>query len=190
MPYTINDHCHRLAAWAASSSASASPVCRFKVEKGVAILEASGFNSGFAAPDQLPSPQDADSEHRKWRASVIANAHNVDLEFSHGIAAKLINCYLKVRFVCAGHHNHENVKCLHPPIDEVLLQELASQNYGGNARQWRAFRQKRWSKFDSDTYESVIKLIRQSLPANQSLWEIEQHWSGHQKARPKLVAMP
>lgn len=180
MPYDINDHCHRLAAWAASSSASASPLCRFKVETGVAILEASGFDSDFASPDHLPEPNQMDDMHRHWRTSVVANAGNHGLKFSDGIAAKLINCYLKVRFVCGGHHDHPRVKSLHPPIDEVLLKQLASQNYGGHAAQWREFRQKRWSKFTSDTYEQVIELIRQSLPANEPLWKIEQFWGGHQ----------
>ena len=48
MPYTIEEHHHRFAAWAASSSASASPLCRFKVSAGVAILEKSGFIPSFS----------------------------------------------------------------------------------------------------------------------------------------------
>lgn len=100
--------------------------------------------------------------------------------FTHGVAAKLINCYLKVRFVCGGHHADERVQMLHPPIDEVLLKELAAMNFGGNAASWRKFRQARWSKFDSETYESVVELIRSSLPPNEPLWKIEEYWRGHQ----------
>ena len=180
MPYTIEKHHHRLAAWAASSSASASPLCRFKVHKGVAILEACGFVAAFAKPGQLPAPAALAAQHREWRAAVIEAAAEEELIFTHGIAAKLINCYLKVRFVCGGHHADAHVQALHPPIDEVLLKELAAVDFGGQAKKWRKFRQARWSKFDSATYEEVIALIRSSLPPNEPLWKIEEYWEGHQ----------
>ena len=180
MHYTIEEHHHRFAAWAASSSASASPLCRFKVRAGVTILEKSGFVPSFFSPSQLPAPSALDAKHRKWRKDIIAAAANEQLTFTHGVAAKLINCYLKMRFVCGGHHADNRVQMLHPPIDEVLLQKLAVVNYGGNAKQWRHFRNARWSKFDSSTYEEVIALIRSSLPLNEPLWKIEQHWKGHQ----------
>ena len=180
MQYTIEEHRHRLAAWAASSSASASPLCRFKVSKGVAILEACGFDAAFSSPAQLPAPADLNTQHRQWRAAVIAAAKREGLDFSHGLAAKLINCYLKVRFVCGGHHSDACVQALHPPIDEVLLKQLAAVNFGGEAKKWRKFRQSRWSKFDSETYEGVIALIRQSLPDKEPLWKIEEYWEGHQ----------
>ena len=102
------------------------------------------------------------------------------LPFTHGIAAKLINGYLKDRFVCGGYHEHERVKCLHPPIDALLLGALAEENVGGHAQQWREFRDQRWSKFDSAMYQAVINLIRESLPAGEPLWKIEQYWRGHQ----------
>ena len=113
MPYTIEEHNHRLAAWAASTSASASPLCRFKVEVGVAILENSGFTAlGFATADTLPTSAQLDAAHATWRDTVINSAHELGLTFTHGIAAKLINCYLKVRLVCAGHHLDERVQAL------------------------------------------------------------------------------
>lgn len=180
MSYTIHEHQHRLAAWAASTAASSSKLCRFKVHQGVAILEACGFKPSFSNPDKLPAPKQIGRKHREWRSAVVAEAGKRGLEFNDGVAAKLINCYLKVRFVCGGHHEHERVRCLHPPIDEVLLLRLAAVDLGGHAKQWRRFRQGRWSKFDSSTYEDVISLIRASLPPNEPLWKIEEYWKGHQ----------
>ena len=69
------------------------------------------------------------------------------------MAAKLINCYLKSRFVCGGHHSHERVRNLHPPIDAVLLKTLADVNLGGYERQWQQAGRTRWSKFNSEQYE-------------------------------------
>jgi hypothetical protein len=179
MPYTIEEHQHRSAAWDAGRSASVKG-CRFKVQQAKNILEACGFNAAFSRTEHLPSPENIDRTHEKWRKAIIEAANQQGLKFTHGVAAKLINCYLKVRFVCAGQHEHERVKCLHPPIDEVLLRELAAQNVGGFRDQWRRFRQGRWSRFDSTTYQSVIDHIRQSLPPGEPLWKIEEHWKGHQ----------
>ena len=178
-PYTIEMHRHRVAAWAASRGASTSPLCRFRVETGVAILEAAGFSSDLAHPRQLPISDELDKTHSKWRKRAIRVASDKGLGFSHGIAAKLINIYLKVRFVCAGHHKHDNAKNLHPPIDALLLKTLGDENVGGFSSDWRRFHNMRWSKFSSEEYEAVIDLIRRAIPG-RPLWMIEQYWQGHQ----------
>jgi hypothetical protein len=179
MNYSIETHKHRLAAWAASRAASTSKLCRFKVSTGIAILEETGFDDSLTIKE-LPLAQDIDTTHAIWRNRIINAASKHDLNFTHGIAAKLINIYLKVRFVCGGFDNDPRVKALHPPIDEVLLKELASKNIGNAAKEWSRFRNLRWSKYDSQTYESVIKLIKKILPENAPLWTIEKYWQGHQ----------
>ena len=177
--YTIEEHQHRLAAWAASRAASV-VAYRFNVKQGVSILEASGFKAALSCADQLPLPVDMDRTHAKWREAIRAAARKEGLSFTHGVAAKLINVYLKVRFVCAGQHEHVSVRHLHPPIDATLLKKLGKANIGGFSRQWRKFQGQRWSKFSSSRYQSVIDLIRRSLGPGVPLWMIEEHWKGHQ----------
>ena len=178
--YTIDDHLHRFSAWAAATAASASPLCRFSVEHGVAILEACHVDiKHLPTPDSLPSQEDLDTQHRIWCSQAIDRARPMGLNFSHGVAAKLINCYFKGRFVCSGHHDHPRVRALHPPIDAVLLQALASADVCGHASRWRQFLNQRWSKFTSQQYQDVINLIRQCYP-DQPLWAVEAHWQGHQ----------
>jgi hypothetical protein len=179
-PYTIEEHQHRFASWAAGRAASVKG-CRFKVHQAKAILEAVGFDASFSNPADLPNPRESDRTHREWRDGLIRAAGQQGLHVTHGVAAKLINCYVKVRFVCAGNHDHARVKAMHPPIDEVLLTRLAELNVGGFESDWKAARAIRWSKFDSDQYETVINLIRRSLP-DQPLWKIEEYWAGHRKA--------
>lgn len=178
MSYTIEVHKHRLAAWAASRAASVNG-CRFKVQLGAAILEESGFDAAFSLTD-LPTESDVDVVHARWRKAIIKKSAKHGLDFTHGVSAKLINIYLKVRFICGGNHADKRVSNLHPPIDALLLQELAKQDFGGKAKQWRKFGQARWSKFDSATYQSAIELIRQTLPAGTPLWKIEEYWEGFQ----------
>ncbi len=180
MTYTIEDHKHRLAAWAASRAASASKGHRFKVWQGVEILEACGFTSKFSRPELLPKPAQLDHTHEKWRKAIIEAARRQGLEFTHGVAAKLINSYLKVRFVCGGFDEDPRVKSLHPPIDRVLLEGLAKSDFGGFKEQWKMFCQEGWSNFGCDTYQNVIDCIRNALPSGEALWKIEEHWKGHQ----------
>lgn len=125
--YGIKQHQHLFAAWAASRAASVSR-CRFKVTQGRAILEASGFVAAFSEPEKLPTPAKMDNKHREWRTAAIKAAKLQGLTLTHGVVSKLINCYLKSRFVCGGHHAHRRVHNLHPPIDAALLKTLTNHN--------------------------------------------------------------
>ena len=106
-----------------------------------------------------------------------AASHN--LTFTHGVAAKLINCYLKSRLVCGGYHADARVKSLHPLIDGVMLRTLARLNIGGYRKEWQRARTAHWSKLDSNGYERLIQLIRVCLKG-EPLWMVEQYWQGHQ----------
>tara|TARA_B110000208_G_C11541423_1_gene348136 strand:+ start:59 stop:616 length:558 start_codon:yes stop_codon:yes gene_type:complete len=175
--YSLEMHKHRLSAWAASRAASASPKCRFKVKQGFAILEGAGFDSAFQLVN-MQSPKEVDRSHKKWRVAVIKQADKQGLDFTHGIAAKLINCYLKTRFVCGG-ANEKDIKYLHPPIDALLLDQLKKNNVGGQKKSWKNYADARWSKFSSDTYESAIASIKLVMK-DEPLWEIEKYWVGFQ----------
>lgn len=178
MPYTITEHRHRFAAWAAGRAASVKG-CRFSVENGARILESAGFDVSFESPGQLPSPDRIDEVHRHWRARVIEAAGSRNLPFTHGVAAKLINCYLKSRFVCGGEEGHPHVSALHPPVDRLLLTALSSSADPSIRRHWRDLGKPSWSNFDSATYEIVIELIRATV-GTAPMWMIEEYWRGHQ----------
>jgi len=176
--YGIERHSHLFAAWAAGRAAPAKGY-RFRVIQGREILEAAGFTEDFSGLQQLSAAADMDKKHRQWRGDIIQAAGTKGLTFSHGVAAKLINIYLKSRFVCGGRHGNKLVRNLHPPIDRVLLTALAERNIGGYAKEWRKARQTGWSKFTSEDYENLIAFIRQSLKG-KPLWKIEEYWAGNQ----------
>ena len=179
MSYSIQEHQHRYASWAAGRAAS-TKTCRFRVKVAKEIIEELGLHKLITSPDLLPDSTNIDSSHKAWRESAVIIAKEKGLnEFTHGIAAKLINIYLKGIFVCGGHAAHPNVEAIHPPIDSLLLEELYKNNVGGLKQEWNIARKIRWSKFDSNQYEYVINLIRMTsngLP----LWKIESYWCGHQ----------
>ncbi len=177
-PYTIHNHSHNFSAWAASRAASVI-ACRFTVKQSKALLESIGLGPNLDSPAKIPEPDQLDPIHRKWRQRSISLAQKLAIPMTHGVAAKLINVYLKSRFVCGGFADHPKVQALHPPIDSLLLQELARRNFGGKAKFWSKAYKARWSKFASDTYENVIQEIRESLN-DEPMWNIERFWRGHQ----------
>ena len=179
MPYTIEEHKHRFAAWAAGRAASVNG-CHFRVEQGKQILEAAKLKVLASAIDNLPQPNDFDTQHREWRNSIIQAAQQHQLAFTHGVAAKLINVYLKSIFVCSGSHEDPRVKAIHPPIDSVLLDALYNQNIGGRRNEWQAARRVRWSRLNSEQYDNVISAIRVTIPKGNGLWQIEEYWQGFQ----------
>ena len=178
MQYTIEEHKHRFSSWAAGRAASVIG-CRFSVEQAKSIIEAASLNGLLSGPEKLPSTETIDTTHKEWRVNVINAAKIHGFDFTHGVAAKLINIYLKAGFVCGGYHDDERVRALHPPIDSVLLEELSVNDVGGLRRLWNSARKTRWSKFSSEEYEAVIDGIRKSLP-DTALWEVEQYWQGYQ----------
>ncbi|MFJ7142404.1 MAG: hypothetical protein ACN6OP_08010 [Pseudomonadales bacterium] len=178
-PYDIAEHLHRYTAWAASRAAS-TKTCRFDVSTGKTIIEATGLHLLLAGPQLLPSPEHIDAQHKIWRETAIEAARNKGLVgFGHGIAAKLINVYLKGAFVCAGQELHPHVQALHPPIDKLLLDELYDQDVGGLRAVWAQARKQRWSKFDAEQYQAVINGIREVL-TGRPLWHVEAYWRGYQ----------
>ena len=179
MLYSIHEHKHRFSAWAAGRAANVNG-CRFSVRQAKAILEGANLKQLLVGPDQLPDPLQMDFTHREWRNTVILLAKHQGLDMTHGVAAKLINIYLKAGFVCGGHDTDPRVQSLHPPIDGLLLEELYHHDVGGLRAEWSKARATRWSNFTSDQYESVISSIRAALGQNVPLWEIEQYWRGYQ----------
>ncbi len=179
MPYSIEEHKHRFATWAAGRAANVNG-CRFTVKQGKQILETANLNEVARSIDNLPQPNNFDTQHREWRNSIIQAAQQLQLPFTHGVAAKLINIYLKSIFVCSGSHEDPRVKAIHPPIDSVLLDALYNQNIGGRFNEWQSARRARWSKLNSEQYENVICAIRQTIPVGNGLWKIEKHWQGFQ----------
>ena len=157
---------------AAATGASASPRCRFTVEAGKAILERAGFVARLRHPKQLPSPARMDVVHLAWRKAVIQAARKLELEFTHGIAAKLINLYLKARFTCGGYAAHPHVAALHPPIDSLLLKAFNRTKSPTDRLPVH------WSNFDSQTYQQAVEALREAQKG-VPLWAAESLWQGH-----------
>lgn len=174
MNYDIIEHKHRFAAWAACRAASTAQNCRFKVEKGKQILDLVGIKQITTDPDNLPLPEKIDSFHHELRNNVIDCAERNKLHsFTHGIAAKLINVYMKVVFTCGGYHFHPKVQHFHPPVDRLLLEHCYRNNIGKKHQMSIT-----WSRMNSEQYQEMIDAIR-SILKGKPLWMVEQYWQGY-----------
>lgn len=168
--YTIDEHRHRVYAWAASRA-----IKGLKVVDGSAVLKFAGLDKLLSKPEKLPSPKSFDKKHREWRDAI---KESIGGDFSSGKAAKLINVYLKLVFVCGGFHEHPRVANLHPPIDSVLLKELIKLSPSVELKKSFGNAQKaKWTKFNDQDYENVILAV-QRFSGEKPLWMIEDHWSG------------
>ena len=186
--YTMSEHRDRFAGWCAASAAAASSKCRFSVWQGVQLIEKTGLKDAALSWDSLPNADNFDATHRKWRNDLVQAAPSIigtgqGRTFTHGVAAKLINCYLKPIFglatpdlISAAHQKKFNA--IHPPIDRLLLTVLIRKDVGAKKNVWSNAQKIGWSAFSSNDYETVIDAIKKSV--SDGLWKIEEHWDGHQ----------
>lgn len=181
MEYPLSEHRDKFCSWVASRAASA-PGCRFKVAQGQKLISAVGLRNLIDDPSRLPGPRFMDEEHWRWRDDIIREAGKGRWELPHGVAAKLINVYLKAGLVVGGPAEDGPLAALHPPVDRTLLEGLAKNDVNGWKRFWSRMARFGWSKWDSDQYMEVINAIRSAVNG-EPLWKIEYYWPGSQGRR-------
>ena len=116
------------------------------------------------------------------------------LGFTYGVAAKLLNCYLKTIFVTQfidslSATEKEKVSVIHPPIDRLLINSIknklhliyADTEMEEKRKFWNSKDIQSWSLYEARDYKKVIGEIKQiQKKRNQPLWMIEAYWPGHQ----------
>lgn len=179
MSYSFKQHKHNFAAWCACRAASSS-ACRFRVKVGKAIIEEAGLQNlvlGVTIPSQL---EEMDVFHRTLRRTIVQAASRYGLAFSEGIAAKLINVYLKASFLGDQGSESAPIAELHPPVDREMLKALIASGLGDN-KLWRTSLEIGWTSFSGPQYEDVIAGLRKLLGPGTPLWMAEQYWAGYQE---------
>jgi len=187
--YSIHEHRFRFAGWCAATAASSSPICRFKVQTGLEILRLSGVSDQFTDWSDIPSSEaEFDDLHRKTCRKIIKISElphiklsGKEAHFTYGIAAKLLNCYLKPIYLVNAAESFSNkttVKkqaVIHPPIDRVLLSNCKRKE----PEAFRSITKISWSTFTEAQYFDVIKSLREFM-VDEPFWKIEYFWDGYQ----------
>lgn len=198
--YTIIEHRHRFAIWAAGRAYSRqgpghtmAVATRLINESGVGkistlddlppIEEMDAFLDGyFQKVIQLATGMTYtrrwEDKHTKAKMSEV-----LPLECSYGRAQKLVNVYLKSKLVCTSAGDQVSIAALHPPLDRKLIGEirryLRRASYKGSKTQEDFFTAlalgESWTSFDKTAYDAHIKVVK-AIQGRRPLWGIEWLW--------------
>jgi hypothetical protein len=186
--YTVAQHRFTFASWAAATAARQSPLCRFSVKFGVGLLENAVLKSLSESPLHLPEARDFDAWHRDICNGLLTKARAATegkdaSQFTYGVIAKLVNCYLKGLFtinvdLIESELPQQKVNAIHPPIDRLLIAAIYELDADRVRRKFWLHNMS-WSKFDELQYFEVIDRLRE-FAAPYDLWRVEAYWSGFQ----------
>ena len=127
--------------------------------------------------NNLPKANDFDDWHREI-CNALAKKARAHCALEFGVAAKLVNVYLKTIYLSEFGKDGENaskIDAIHPPIDNLLLAGVKASTGGVD---WRAtFAPNGWKAISSSNYYKLISQIR--LETGGELWKIEEYWPGY-----------
>lgn len=175
MPYNHFEHRHRFAIWAA---ARASQRAFTTIENLRNALESTDVQAFILNPESLhTNAQSYDVHHRIWCNKIVEYLSDIGVKKStFGRAAKLISVYIKAMIVVGEGAESSLATVAHPPIDRVLLQNLASSREL-ESQYKEIWRSTAWTKLDENGYYQLLGTLRSVIPENRPWWELEQYWT-------------
>jgi hypothetical protein len=173
MPYDLAEHRHRFAVWAAARAAQRGFT---SVERLRGALEGSSIQADLRVPATLAlEAAGFDKLHRGWCRSICATLNGCDVRnVAFGRAAKLVAVYLKATVLMGENWDTPFARCMHPPVDRILLQTLASsvEISSPHKGSWRRIN---WTRLDEGAYYQLIDQLR-AVPSSVPFWRIEKYW--------------
>lgn len=174
--YTLGEHRHRFAVWAAARAAQRGLKGAHNVVLAEA-LESCGVRDvvDAGAASWPTEAAQVDSRHAQWCSRIVDGLQAGGVAASYGRAAKLVAIYLKVTVIGAGFHETPFGRHLHPPIDDILLKALAAEpRFAAQAcRRWRATR---WTKLEAVEYAELVRSLRDAGLDVPGFWMVERYW--------------
>lgn len=169
MPYSEYNHRHNFSVWAAARAAQ-------RGFTNVEMLRDALEQCGIDVFVNNPSPEsEFEGRHKQWCNSICdylneKGVHNV----SYGRAAKLVNVYLKSMLVLKN-LSGEPAKFIHPPIDRILLQNIA-KNVTMEKEEKKMLKATNWTQLQEEEYFQLINTLK-GINGNRPFWQLEEHWT-------------
>lgn len=208
--YDIKMHKHIVSVWSAATAANNSTKFRFPVEFGKKLLILatdsfleSEFIEYIESIRKIKTQELFDEWHdttvckmiEPEKIDLLIDSYNqksktllVSSNYTYGIAAKLLNVYLKVYFL--GEFNKgQFADFIHPPIDRLLLKQLRSVDKNLFSFSKNSFEGHKlteglpaWTQFTDQQYKNILSKIKRHLHDNGAtgLWKVEYAWKGYQ----------
>jgi hypothetical protein len=173
--YKLDEHRHRFAAWAAARAA-------LRGLTDVANLKTALDNCGVRKYLVDANFDDVDDArfiplHRGWCRSIIKSLEDAPVRnVTFGRAAKLIAIYLKSAVVLGTGSGTAFARVAHPPIDAILLRNLAASSTVSSVhkRKWAGTK---WTTLTEAEYYALMLELRQVLRPEDPFWMLEEHWT-------------
>ena len=173
--YTIEEHRHRYAAWAAAAASRRGFADNAAI---VSVLDSSSLRRCLVeSPKNWPkTATEYDKFHRREARGLIRKFKNAGYaNVTYGRVAKMIAIYIKTIVVVGPHHRSPMARVAHPPIDRVLLLALSKFPLADSLR--KLCRKTAWTKLDERRYFELISELRISGLAEPVFWQLERHWN-------------
>jgi hypothetical protein len=173
--YTIEEHRHRYAAWAAAAASRRGFADNASI---VSVLDSSSLRRSLVdSPRNWPkTATEYDKFHKREARGLIRKFKNAGYpNVTYGRVAKMIAIYVKTIVVMGVHHRSPMARVAHPPIDRILLQVLSRIPLANSLR--KLCRKTAWTKLDEKRYFELISELRLSGPAEPAFWQLERHWN-------------
>ena len=158
MNYDLAEHRHRFAVWAAARAAQRGFTTVGNLRQA---LESTDIRAFLATPQSFHvSAAEFDTVHRGWCSSIVSSlSHHQIANVSFGRAAKLVAVYLKATVIMGEGWNSSLGHNLHPPIDRILLQGLASSKRITSPHKvaWPSIN---WTQLNESAYFDLIVQLR------------------------------
>jgi len=196
MAFDETEYHHRFAAWCASTAIRSAYIGQPVGLEGTEcfqLIEDSQLKDELGAGWRAlhSSHDEFDGWHRGKRKRICdlsAQPNRNTPTFTHGVAAKLINVYMKALFLgsvqdCMSAENRKKQKLIHPPVDGLLQQGLSQglQNgtiFAGGQNVECLINYIPWTQLNSEQYEEIIRAFRH-ITRYHGLWTIEEYWPGY-----------
>ena len=174
--YTIEEHNHRFAVWTAARAATRG-MKGGTTENVKKAIRHSGLRS-IVEVENIDNPISSFEayliDHDKYCKKIIDYFKSIGIQkdiCTYGRAAKIIAIYIKTRIL--NIENHRLMNFAFPPIDSILLENLAKKFHELND-----LKKVKWTKLDEVNYNKTIKVIDDwRCNKNIKMWEIEKYWS-------------
>lgn len=179
MSYSFEEHKHRFAVWTAARAVQRS----FTKTRIISdVIAETGLRSTSNTMENF-SQNEFDEFHRTCCNDLAARFKQRDIDCSYGRAAKIVSIYLKTKLIIGGDLGGPLASIIHPPIDSILLKNLAKQDkYPGLGE----LAGRTWTNFDHTEYWSLVDLIRLNIGFFD--WRLEEFWLPEQEYWVKKVA--
>lgn len=154
-------------AWASARAAQAGSSKTTVAVLRAALVDADAANWGRCVV--VTSAKDYDAWHMEAIDGVHRKLVNTVPAIGWGIAAKLVNVFIKGRWLLDAGYTGPIRSFGHPAIDSILL-HLIDDSYGTDFT-----RSLRWQRMTRQEYEGVIATLRLRHP-HEGIWTIEEEW--------------